>query len=620
MLNRQTLWIAMAVAGLGVSARAESPPQPASGLEGLSGADVLWVASHLRGGGPAESRAREKLATHVERTYLATIDRTQKLSVGQWQTLAHSLGRELPEDRRQRWTRALRDCYVADKSLPQVKDARPLADALRCLGDPGANGVLAAWVKRSKKWKKWDTGRHLGLARDLSKIGPDGYQAKTALGNEVVSQLTKKDKGSGQPIIAWRYMAKELAPCVHHSVATRWARALTKPYVSKDKALRSLGSQECFELARVLNKLDPRESAKWVKHLMAEKGLEKFTDAQLSQLAAWLLDGDAKVPREALTKLTPRWEKSYQNRKLSWQQCIQVAWVHLFDNNAKLGQKWVRRALGKAAREAKPGEGMALELASIATKSGVISEHNGSREYTAIVAGLAAKGTLGGPYYDPKEWAVALRDPLSRRVLEKSLVGKDGQPRLDVGELLGHVYRSIGEKDEWVEKLQAKMGRATDSDTRALWLGVTAQAKGLVPAGREGIPGKADLLKALGIARSQSVRLALLGKLARCYAGIGMHKKGLAAIRSMKNQFSQEYREKLTALESQLKKGAKEKTARRRMVLAIREDLERQHELAYLRKRLAVLERRGSTAADAVRKRIEKLETASTSSKKDDVN
>jgi hypothetical protein len=620
MLNRQTLWIAVAVAGLFAAATAESPPRSPGGLANLSDSDTLWMATYLKGGSPAVCKAREKLASHVEQSYLATIERTQKLSVGQWQTIAHTLGRQLPEKRRQRWVQALRDCYVSEKTLPLVKDARPLVEALRCLGDSRANAVLATWVKRSQKWKKWDSGKHLGLARDLSKIGSDGYQAKTALGNEVARQLTEKGKGGGQAIISWRYMAKELAPCVHHSVATRWARALAKPYLSEDRSLRSLPSQECFEMARVLNKLDPREAAKWVKQLMGEKGLNKFSDAQLSQLSVWLLDGDAKVPQQALKKLTPRWEKSYQNRKLNWQQCIQVAWVHLYDNNTELGQKWVRRALQKAARESKPDDGMALELASIATKSGVISEHNGSREYAAIVVGIAVKGKLDGPYYDAKQWAVALRDPVSRRVLGKSLVDKQGQPRLDVGELLGHVYRSIGKKDEWVQQLDTRARRATDPDTRALWLGVVAQAKGLAPAGRQGIQGKSDLLNALAIARSQDVRLSLLRKLAGCYAGIAMHEKGLAAIRSMKNQFSQEYREKLADLESQLKKDAKKKTARRRMVLAIREDLERQHELAYLRKRLAVLERRGSSAAKAVRKRIENLETVSIPSKKEDVN
>jgi hypothetical protein len=284
--------------------------------------------------------------------------------------------------------------------------------------------------------------------------------------------------------------------------------------------------------------IDPETLSRWVKFL--ESSITKEDREILSRRLSAAFTKDGKV-----------WQS------LSYKDCLdlELAFRRLRDSasaNALAGRAY-ELGLGSPSARASVTVDRLRRLGTALRDSGFPNGESGYPPYATALRDLAKAGKLESrkEYGDARKLAFALTTEEARLKVREGLIDSQGAPRLGVARVLSYAYELPGRLDTWLEYLeQQAQQEGLQADIKAMWVAAIGEAKVYSRNSRwpELRLALADLQRALALAESAEVRWKILGRILYIHRKSKHPDVASSILESMKNQFPEEYRNRIEEL------------------------------------------------------------------------
>jgi len=223
--------------------------------------------------GEAGAPSLQRLASHVEATYLASSEATRSIPTDHWWKLATHLGKNLSEAVRSQWIAGLRTAYVQD---PEVlaglkwEEVARLGDALNALGDEQAFTPLASWVEATTAWQSLAATDLASLAGHLTRSGEAGAPSRRRLASHVeATYLASAEATRSVSMGQWEVLTACLAKDLSEAVRSQWIAGLRSAYVQDPDVLAGLKWDDLSAVDQALHALGDKQVsavvAQWVE-------------------------------------------------------------------------------------------------------------------------------------------------------------------------------------------------------------------------------------------------------------------------------------------------------------------------------------------------------------------
>ncbi len=586
------LWVAgTVVAALlftaGVSAAQEgggtAPATPS--WESLSPGDLLWLARQIAGDDPDRKEARQLLAEHVTKTYLASPDATRSVSCWEWKGFAECFSQDLSAPIRTQWQEKILGAYAGSaEALGRLRtneiydisgaavtlgvpfaaraalagrirgvfdaakagsmgfdDLKPICDALNVLGARSANEVLIAYTETSSEWRSFEPAKLADLAWGLDNLGETAAMAQVVVAKHVMATfLGNADAVRAIGLEAWGLLT-QMGRNLPAESRQAWAKVVKEAFAPRESDLLQMEGRDVARLAWGLEVLDRAQAAALARVWLTKSDRMKTADkGDVIGLAYKAVsDGTASpAEREAIPNRMADLLLSQPEQMADFENCaLMVSLWEEVGNRSKV-QEWMTKAyqcaLGSEGARARVSVRTLEQLADWYYRAAMTGPDKGYPGFAQALARHAREGTLVAT--EPETLSSMLGTPESRQVLRAELLDAGGTPRMGVAKVLSHAYRQAGELTSWREETGRKVSVA-EGDTKASWLLVRAYAESVLSSPPAPLSGKEWLEQSLETAASEPVRLLALDALVRGYAFIAKYDEALGLLDSHRGQF-----------------------------------------------------------------------------------
>ncbi len=217
-------------------------------------------------------RARRQQAALAESIARRWRRREGEPAAGTLLELAFCLGRQLPADVQDAWSRSLCQAYgvdVAAEAAWPTSIAARLVAALAELGDSASAGRAAAkWILSSEAFRAASLEELAYIAYGL--VGTDEHvdRARARLARHIGRHcIVDRSLVKATPLLVWRVLVRRLDPSLTLPERQLWARMLREVYYQNDVPFASLGGEamHLFDAMRALNDLQAvQRLASWL--------------------------------------------------------------------------------------------------------------------------------------------------------------------------------------------------------------------------------------------------------------------------------------------------------------------------------------------------------------------
>jgi hypothetical protein len=322
-----------------------------------------------------------------------------------------------------------------------------------------------------------------------------------------------------------------------------------------------LEPEEVNALVDCMAALDESQAAEvavlWLQDQMASTESEPHALANVAMRAARI---DPEAVTAMVADLEQRWLEARVDEAGDLRAIEAIAETYFAVGDPDKGREWIMRAyaalVGSEESRASVEVDQLASLAGLMQRHGLTGRGTGYAAFASALVVKACEDGLKSNWFRMQSLASLLCTVEARETLRDGLLDPAGSPRSGIAQLLSWAHRYQEDVHTWNEFLEGKVEQAS-GDAKALWLLARAYSESTVIAEPNPLAGQTWLNQALAASNTDSVRLLVLGELARGYVAIQKPEMAIDLLESATGQMSsEEGRGELEALQVRMETAA----------------------------------------------------------------